>query len=145
MFLLAHLIAGLLIGKIFGNYITALLGALILDIDHLIPYIKHNIIFNFKKFWKTITNSKDPYGNQRNYLHSIFSWIIISFVIILFNFYIGLVFSLAYFSHLLLDALDSSDFYPFYPLRYNLKGPIKYLSIEEHIFTFCLIILFLLI
>mgnify|MGYP001559157947 FL=1 len=73
MFLFAHLFAGLIIGKIYGNYLIAIVGALIIDLDHLIPYIKNKIIFNPKKLWKTITNSKDPYGNQRNYLHSSFS------------------------------------------------------------------------
>lgn len=121
-------------------------GALLIDIDHLIPYIKHKVIFNPKKFLKTITNSKDPYGNQRNYLHSILSWFIISGIVIAFNFDIGLIIFLAYFSHLLLDALDSSDFYPFYPFKkYNLRGPIGYFSKREYLFTFILVIIFLLI
>lgn len=145
MFLLAHLFVGLIIGKIFGNYVVALLGALIIDIDHLVPYIKHKIIFRPKKLCKTITNPKDPYGNQRNYLHSVFLWAVISIIIILINFNIGLIFSLAYFSHLLFDALDNSNFYPFYPLKYNLKGPIGYLSVREFMFTLILLILFLVV
>ena len=53
MFFFAHLLTGLIIGKLFGNYTVALLGALLIDLDHLIPYIKHKVIFGFKKFWKS--------------------------------------------------------------------------------------------
>lgn len=145
MFFFAHLLAGLIIGKIYGNYLIALLGALLIDLDHLIPYIKHKILFNPKKFWKTIVNPKDPYGNQRNFLHSFFAWIIISAIIFLINFKIGIIFSLGYLSHLLLDILDGSDFYAFYPLkRVNIKGPIRYFSIQEWILTLILLIIFIL-
>lgn len=145
MFFFAHLFAGLIIGKLFGNYIIALLGALLVDIDHLIVYAKHGILFNPKKFWKTITNPLDPYGNQRNFLHSFFTWIIISAIIFLIDFRIGIIFSLAYLSHLILDLLDGSDFYPLYPLKFNIKGPIKYLSMQEWIVTLILLIVFILI
>ena len=145
MFFFAHLLTGLIIGKLFGNYTVALLGALLIDLDHLIPYIKHKVIFGFKKFWKTITNPKDPYGNQRNYLHSFFTWIIISAIILLIDFRIGIIFSLAYLSHLFLDLIDGSDFYPFYPWKFNIKGPIKYFSMQEWIVTLILLIVFILI
>lgn len=145
MFFFAHLFAGLIIGKVFGNYLFALIGAILIDLDHLIPYIKHKIIFNPKKFWKTITNPLDPYGNQRNFLHSFFTWIIISLIIFLIDFRIAIVFSLAYLSHLLLDLIDGSDLSPFYPLKFNVKGPIKYLSKFEWIITLVLLIVFLLI
>jgi len=145
MFILAHLAMGLIIGKITGNYPIALAGALLIDIDHLIPYIKHKLIFDLKKLWKTITNPDDLYGNQRNYLHSIFAFILINFLVFLFDYRIGIAFSLGYVSHLFLDMLDNSDFYPLYPLKYNIKGPIKYLSKTEFILTLFLFIIFFLI
>ena len=146
MFLLAHLAAGLIIGKLTQNYLVALIAALFVDIDHLIPYIKHKVIFNLKKFWKTITNPKDPYGGQRNYLHSIFGFILVSLIVFLFDQRIGIVFSLGYLSHLLLDVLDNSDFYPFYPIKeINIKGPVKYFSKAEFALTLILFIIFFIV
>jgi membrane-bound metal-dependent hydrolase YbcI (DUF457 family) len=143
MFIIAHIAAGLLIGKITNNYSLALAGALLIDIDHLIPYAKHKIIFNPKKFWKTVTDSSDTLGNQRNYLHSFFAWIIISIIALQIDFHNGCVLSLGYLSHLLLDFFDKSDFYLFYPFKYNFIGPIKYLSKHEFMFTTALIAAFL--
>ena len=94
MFIAAHLAIGLIIGKITNNYLFALIGALIIDIDHLIPYIKHKLIFNAKKFWKTVTDPKDPYGNQRNYLHSFFAWAIISIISVKINYNAGIALSM---------------------------------------------------
>ena len=145
MFFFAHLLAGLIIGKLFGNYVIALIGALFLDLDHLIPYIKHKIIFKPKKLWKTITNSKDNYGNQRNFLHSFIFWAIISLIVLVFSLDAGIIFSLAYLSHLVLDLIDGSDFYPLYPFKWNVKGPIKYFSFGEVVINLALLIIFLLI
>ena len=49
MFFFAHLFAGLIIGKLFGSYLIALTGALIIDLDHLIPYVKYKILFTIKR------------------------------------------------------------------------------------------------
>jgi membrane-bound metal-dependent hydrolase YbcI (DUF457 family) len=145
MFVGAHIVAGLVIGKITHNYPLALASALLIDVDHLIPYVKHKVIFNPKKFWKVVTDPSDPYGNQRNYLHSFFTWIIVSAVFFLIDFRIGIVISLGYLSHLVLDLLDGSDFYPFYPFKYNFIGPVKYLSKHEILFTLALFIIFLIL
>lgn len=110
MFLGAHIAAGLIVGKITGNYPAALISTIIIDIDHIIPYIKHGIIFDLKKLWKTTLNPYDPYGNQRNYLHSIFMWFAISVLAILIHYEIGFVICLGYLTHLILDLLDGSDF-----------------------------------
>ena len=142
MFILAHLAAGLIIGKISGNYPASLIGAIAIDLDHLAPYIRHKVLFNPKKFWKIITNPKDPYGNQRNFLHSLIAWISISSIFIIINFNVGIIFSLGYLSHLLLYLMDSSDFYPFYPFKLNIRGPIKYFSKFEFLFTAALFIVF---
>lgn len=143
MFIFAHLAAGLIIGKLTHNYPLALAAALLVDVDHLIPYVKHKVIYSFKKFWKTITDPSDPYGGQRNYLHSFITWIAVSLIAFLINFNIGLIISISYLSHLFLDMLNSSDFYPLYPLRYKFTGPIEYFSRKELIFTLALFVIFL--
>ena len=145
MFIGAHIVAGLIVGKITHNYPLALASALFVDVDHLIPYVKHNVIFNYNKFWKVITDPSDPYGNQRNYLHSFFTWAFLSIICFLIDFRIGLVVSLGYISHLFLDLLDGSDFYPFFPFRYNFIGPVKYLSRHELIVAVVLLIIFFII
>ena len=145
MFIFAHIAMGLIIGKLSNNYLVALLGSLLIDFDHLIPYVKHNVLFSFKKFWKTVTNPKDPYGHQRNYFHSVLTWMLVSGVMLLIDLRIGLIFSVAYLCHLFLDMIDASDFYPLYPYKYNFIGPIKYLSKDEWLFTLALCVMFLII
>jgi membrane-bound metal-dependent hydrolase YbcI (DUF457 family) len=146
MFVPAHLAAGLLIGKVTGNYPAALIGASLIDIDHLWVYLRHKLIFKPRLFLKVATTQEDPYGNQRNFLHNVFAWIIFSLIVVFIDFKFGLIFSFAYFSHILFDALDGGDFYPFYPFKnINLRGPIPYLSRIEIIFTVLLFIVFLFI
>ena len=145
MFIFAHFLFGLIIGKISGNYLVALIGALFIDLDHLVVYIKKGIIFKPKKLWKIIIDANDPYGFQRNFLHNFFVWIVLSIIILIFDFKIGIIFSLAYLSHLFLDSLDGSDFYPFYPWKFNVRGPIRYLSLSELIFTLILLLVYVLI
>ena len=145
MFILAHLIAGLIIGKIFGNYAIALIGALSMDLDHLVAYTQNKIILSPKKLWQAVTSPEDPYGNKRNFLHSFFAWLPISAIAIAVNFGAGLVFSLAYLSHLLLDMIDSSDFHPFYPIKLSIRGPIVYLSKYEIMFTTLMFFIFFII
>ncbi len=143
MFIIAHLFAGLIIGKITDNYLWALIGALIIDLDHLIPYTKHKVLFSAKKLWKTVTNPSDPYGNQRNFLHNFFIFVLISATLLILDKRIGIVFSAAYFSHLILDSLDSSNLYLFYPLKKDIIGPIRYLSKKEIAITIILLVIFL--
>ena len=145
MFPFAHIISGLIIGKLSGLYIPALIGAVLVDLDHLISYAKHKVLFKPKKLWKTLTATKDPFGDQRNFLHSFITWPILSLVVIIINFQIGLIFALAYLIHLLLDMTDNADFYPFYPLKFKINGPMKYFSKEEFVFTLILLLIFILI
>lgn len=141
-----HVIAGMIIGKITGNYPTALIGALAMDLDHSISYFKHGELFNPKKFWKTVTDPRDPYGDQRNILHSIWAFVFISSSMMLINFKLGLIFSAAYLSHLILDALDTADYYPFFPSKkIYIKGPLKYFSKQEIGLMVCLSIIYLFI
>lgn len=139
MTLPTHVLAGLIIGKITGDFSTALAGSLVMDLDHAISYFYHGILFKPRKLFKAISDEADPWGDQRNFLHSIFSWLIISPILLVINFKFGLIFSIAYFFHLVLDALDSAHFYPFFPLKkFLIKGFIKYYSKQEVVFDICL-------
>jgi membrane-bound metal-dependent hydrolase YbcI (DUF457 family) len=142
MTLPTHVLVGLIIGRITGDFTTALVGSLVMDLDHAISYFRHGILFKARQLLKAISHEEDPWGDQRNFLHSIFSWAAISAVILFINFQIGLVFSVAYFFHLVLDALDGADFYPFFPFfkKVVIKGFVKYYSSQEIIFDICLML-----
>lgn len=140
MTLPTHVLAGLIIGKITGDFPTAIAGSLVTDLDHMISYFRHGILFKPRQLFKAIHDEADPWGDQRNFLHSIFSWVAISILLLTINFNFGLVFSIAYFFHLVFDALDSADFYPFFPFRkFVIKGFVKYFSKQEIIFDICLV------
>ncbi|OHB23807.1 MAG: hypothetical protein A3J67_02975 [Parcubacteria group bacterium RIFCSPHIGHO2_02_FULL_48_10b] len=112
-----------------------------MDLDHTISYFRHGILFKPRQLFKAISDEADPWVDQRNLLHSIFSWAAISIVLLTINFNFGLVFSIAYFFHLVFDALDGADFYPFFPFkRFVIKGFVKYFSNQEIIFDTCLIL-----
>jgi len=143
MTLPTHALAGLIIGKITGDFPSALAGSLVIDLDHTFSYFRHGILFKPGKLLKVISDEADPWGDQRNFLHSIFVWIAISTLFLIFNYKLGLVFSIAYFFHLVLDALDGSVFYPFFPFKKILmKGFIKYYSKQEIVFDIFLILVF---
>ena len=126
--------AGLIIGKLTGNYTLSVTGALFLDLDHFLTLSKHKLLSKPKDFFKAILEQDDPYGDQRFALHNFFVFLLITLPIIFIDFRIGLIFGLAYFSHILLDALDNSDYYPFFPnKKINIRGPIKYFSNQEFI------------
>jgi membrane-bound metal-dependent hydrolase YbcI (DUF457 family) len=142
-----HLALALIIGKVSGDYSAALLGSLVIDIDHFMPFIEKRKKFKLKEFWQDMQESKNSYGEiSRSYLHSFFSWALLSLIICLINLRFGLIFSLAYLGHFLLDAIDDSDFYPFYPIeKFNIKGFIPYFSKKELFFSLILFFLFIII
>jgi len=140
MNIFAHLALGLIIGKLTGQYVPALLGSLLVDLDHFIVYSKNRVILNLRKLIKILTSEEDPYKGQRGYFHNIFVWLILGSVISLINLKFGAIFFLGYFSHLFLDTIDSADFYPFYSSKINIRGFVPYFSKIEFVIT---VILFL--
>lgn len=143
MYATTHLALGLVIGRLTGDYQAALIGSLIIDIDHLVPAFKEKRIFNFKKLWLLSKSSTD---SARSFLHGIFPWIGLSTLICFFDLGFGLVFALGYFGHLLLDALDDSPLFILYPSKkINIKGFIPYFSLEEFIFSVTLFCAYLMI
>jgi membrane-bound metal-dependent hydrolase YbcI (DUF457 family) len=146
MTLPTHLMAGLILGKITGNYPLSIGIGVGIDVDHVFSYFKNGILLKPKKFLKTIFNKDDPYGDQRFILHNVLVFILLSMIVLMFNRTIGVVFALAYFSHIFLDALDSSDYFPFFPnKKLNLHGPIKYFSKQEFTVFLLLIVVFFLL
>jgi len=142
MNLITHMLAGALVGKFTGNYPVAIAAALVLDLDHIPVYIKNKVMFN-NKIFKVLTQKEDPFGNQRNILHSIFFFIPLSVAIYLTYVTAWLSFSLGYLSHMLLDLLDDADYRVFYPLQFKINGFVRYLSKTEFIFTVGIIVLLL--
>lgn len=143
MLLSAHLAAGLIIGKLTGNYNASLLGSVVMDLDHLIAYYRTGILLKFRKVLVATAGRKDIGLPQRNFFHNIFFCLLVSVIISATSFSTGLIFGAAYLCHLILDALDSENYYPFYPsLKVNLRGPIKYFSRQEFIFTFILLLVY---
>lgn len=146
MTLPSHIIAGLIIGKLTGNYPLAIASSTLIDVDHLQSYIKSGVILKPKLFWKTITDQADPYGDQRGYLHNLAIFFFTSAILFIAFSYAILPLILGWFGHLLLDMLDNSDYWPFYPKKWlNLKGPIIYASFQEVIFAIFLIVIYFLI
>jgi len=146
MTLPTHLVAGLILGKITGNYPLSIGIAVGIDVDHVFSYFKNGILLKPKNFLETVFNKDDPYGDQRFILHNVLVFILLSMIVLIFNRTIGVVFALAYFSRIFLDALDSSDYFPFFPnKKLNLRGPIKYFSRQEFIVFLLLIIVFFLL
>ncbi len=143
MYSTTHLALGLIIGKVTGDYQAAVLGSLIIDIDHLIPNFQQKNKFILKDFWKKTKDSRD---SSRSYFHSFFAWIIFSIIVCLIDYKFGLVFSLAYLGHFLLDALDDSSFYPIFPIKkFDIRGFIPYYSKEELFFSLILFFIFIVI
>lgn len=136
----SHVLLGVVIGKVTGDYKTAILVSALVDIDHLVSYIKSGVIFSPRKFWKTISDKNDPYGDQRGYLHNILIATLSSGLTFLISIPFGITFSLAYLGHLVLDSLDKSDYWPFYPNKQvNLQGFIDYFSWQELLFDLFLV------
>ena len=59
MFVPTHIIGGLLIGKITGNYVPALIGATLIDLDHLVIYAKHGLLLKPRELLKIISDKED--------------------------------------------------------------------------------------
>ena len=146
MTLPTHILLGSIIGQLTGNLVLAIAVSVLVDIDHLYSYIKSKVIFSPRKFWKTVTDKNDPYGDQRGYLHNVIVAGIISVIVWLALPLVGLTFALAYFGHLLLDALDKSDYWPLFPnKKINITGFVGYFSPGEVMIDVGLVVLLIIL
>lgn len=131
-----HLLAGLIIGKITGEYPGAILGALVLDVDHLYSYIRHKVLRKPKVLWKTLIKEEDMWGDQRNILHALYVGVAVLEVTLFISSRTYYAFALGYFSHIILDAIDRSPYYPLFPFRgISITGFIPYGSRLEWIIS----------
>lgn len=139
-----HLLLGILLGQIFGNYFLFILGSIIPDIDHLYVAIKNGLLkqgifldsIRFEKRYKI--KYKTPL------VHSLLGLIIFSAIVFLFVKWQVIYFSIAYFLHLLADWPDVDEKYYLYPLKIKFKGPLKVFSNPEKIITLALMLLIIL-
>ncbi|MBI2459890.1 MAG: metal-dependent hydrolase [Parcubacteria group bacterium] len=146
MLLSTHLAAGLIISKLTGNYNASLLGSVVMDLDHLIAYYRTGILLKFRKILIATAGQADIGLPQRNFFHNVIFCLLVSVIVSVINFSAGLTFGAAYICHLILDALDSEDYYLFYPsLKIKWRGPIKFFSRQEFIFTFILLLVYFII
>ena len=117
-----------------------------MDLDHLIAYYRTGILLKFRKVLIATTGKADIGIPQRNFFHNIFFCLLVSAIALAINSTAGLAFSIAYICHLVLDALDNLSYYPMYPnLKITWRGPIKYFSKQEFIFTFILLLIYFII
>jgi len=132
MTLPTHLAFGLIIGKLTGNYPLAIAAAIAVDVDHLVPFARTGALWNPRKLWRIMTDRTDPLGTPRYILHNVFIAAAISVSSFFIDATFGLIVSLAYASHIFLDAIDDTIYYPFYPnTNINIRGPLKYFSEHE--------------
>ncbi|MDD4901434.1 MAG: metal-dependent hydrolase [Patescibacteria group bacterium] len=146
MLLPTHLAAGLIIGKLTGDYTVAFIGSVAVDLDHFFAFYKSHVLLKVKKIILATTSQDFIVNNQRNYFHNIFCFLAVAVIMLAVNFKVGAIFSLAYLVHLIFDALDDQEYYPFYPnKKLKFRGPIKYFSKQEIIFALALFLIFLLV
>ena len=142
-----HIALGLIIGKVTGDYTLAISTSLLLDCDHFVSLYKHGALKSFKLFWKTTTDAKDLWGDQRGILHNLFSVMLVFFAVYFsFGISIATTIGLSHLGHISLDAISKADSWLFRPFS-NLKtrGFIPYYSTYEIIFFVGLILIFFLL
>ena len=132
MTLPTHAMTGLLIGTAVGHPVEGVIFGCLPDIDHFYSYVKHGYLKNWNTFYKNAFGRDDAAGDQRNILHNIFVFAGLSILIWFLLPQFFLVFTIAYASHLVLDAIDTSDYFPLYPWKgINIRGFINFYSWQE--------------
>ena len=127
-----HVAVGLFVGMVTGHPLVGVLASILIDLDHFVIYARHGVLKSPKLFWKIVSNNEDPYGGQRWWLHSLLVAIPLS-VVVWFAIPIWApVLILSYLGHILLDILDSADYWPLFPFKkWNIRGPIRFFSLQE--------------
>jgi len=130
-----HLILGLVLGKLFGNFWFFVIGSIFPDIDHFYIILK-NKIFSWKKYVDSMKYEKKYKIRYKTaFVHSFLGLMVFSFLVGLFNVYGGIAFALAYFSHLLIDWTDIDEKYYLYPYKKKFSGFLPIWSRFEKIIT----------
>ncbi|MBI4144008.1 metal-dependent hydrolase [Candidatus Woesearchaeota archaeon] len=138
-----HLIFGVILGKILGNYFFFILGSVLPDVDHLYILFK-NRFFSIKKIIGSIKFEKKFGVEYKTPLfHSILGLVLFSTIVYFFNNQKALYFAIAYLLHLLIDWLDIDEKQFLYPVRIKYKGFLPIWSEFEQVLTILLLILLL--
>ncbi|MBR9702192.1 metal-dependent hydrolase [Candidatus Pacearchaeota archaeon] len=138
--ILAHLLIGIILGKLYGNYLLFILGSILPDIDHIFIIVK-NKIYTLEKIIDSIRYEKEYNLNYKTALfHSLFGLVIFSLMVYIFVGNKAIYFSAAYLLHLLIDWPDTDTKYFLYPLKTKFKGFLPIWSKPEQILTIILIL-----
>lgn len=140
MLMSTHLLLGLVLGNLVKHPFAVMLGAVLIDFDHLFAYYMSNRKTSLKDLFQ-LNLLPDEEISLRSFFHTILGWIGTTAILMVINYDFGLYFSIGYVSHLFLDAIDGSNLYLFYPLHINVRGPITYNSYAEYLLNICLLIL----
>lgn len=142
--ILIHLLIGVILGQIYGNYLFFIFGSIFPDLDHIYILIKNKI--SLRKLIDSIKFEKKYKIRYKTALfHSILGLILFSLIIFLFNKQGAIYFGVAYLLHLLIDWIDIDEKYYLYPLRIKFKGFLPIWSRIEQVITLILMILIILI
>ncbi len=133
-----HLIFGLVVGSLYGNYTLFFIGASMLpDIDHFYLILKHNL-FSIRSAIKVL-KKEERHGIhfKTPFMHSIFGLLVCSllFFVITQNSKLTLFLGLMYLSHLLLDWPDIDKKQYFFPYKKEFRGFLPIWSKTEKIIT----------
>lgn len=140
-----HLILGIILGKLSGNYVFFILGSVFPDFDHIYIIFK-NKFFDIKQIKDSIKFEKKFGVKYKTPLfHSILGLILFSIIIYFFSKIGALYFAVAYFIHLIIDWIDIDKKYYLYPLKIKFKGVLPIWSKSEKILTIILLIFTLLL
>jgi len=135
-----HLLLGIILGELYGNYFFFILGSVFADLDHLYVIFKHRL-FNIRKMIESIRYEHKYRINYKTPLfHSLFGAVIFSTAVFFIAPYGAIPFLIGYLLHLLLDLIDIDEKYLLYPLRIKFKGFLPIWSIVEQIATAAAII-----
>ncbi|MFH1918224.1 MAG: metal-dependent hydrolase [Nanoarchaeota archaeon] len=139
----AHLLIGIILGKLYGNYFLFILGSIFPDIDHFYIIFK-NKIYTLEKIIDSIKYEEKYNLNYKTSLfHSLIGLVIFSLIIYLIVGNKAIYFSVAYLLHLLIDWSDTDTKYFLYPLKIKFKGFLSIWSKPERALTIILIVMLL--
>ena len=142
----AHLLIGIILGKIFGNPFFFILGSILPDIDHLYVIFK-NKFFNFRKIIDSMkTERKFKIRYKTKFVHSLLGLTVFSTIMYFLNMYFLnskaiISFFIGYLLHLLIDWGDIDEKYYLYPFNIKFKGFLPIWSKFEKIFTLILLLI----
>jgi len=143
MLVTTHILSALLLGKYLGHTTAILLGAFLIDFDHLYHAFKHSKRKGgFFKAGLELIKPHPEIDDSRTFMHSILGWFLVSIIIYAFAPTFAIYFSIGYALHLVLDALDTSKLHLFYPSTYDVVGPVEFNSVLEYTIAIVMFIIY---